>query len=87
MRRKSLGFIIFIIVIGALVGSALGEVLGLVLPAGVVKDFFLKSATASIGPGTLDIILLTFTIGFSLKLNITGVIGIVIAAYALRWIE
>lgn len=87
MRRKSLGFIIFIIVLGALVGSALGEVLGLILPTGVVKDFFLKSATASIGPGTLDIILLTFTIGFSLKLNITGVIGIVIAAYALRWIE
>ena len=87
MRRKSLGFIIFIIVLGALVGSALGEVLGLILPVGVVKDFFLKSATASIGPGTLDIILLTFTIGFSLKLNITGVIGIVIAAYALRWIE
>jgi hypothetical protein len=87
MRRKSLGFIIFIIVLGALVGSALGEVLGLILPAGVVKDFFLKSATASIGPGTLDIILLTFTIGFSIKLNITGVIGIVIAAYALRWIE
>lgn len=87
MRRKSLGFIIFIIILGALIGSVLGEVLGLILPAGVVKDFFLKSATASIGPGTLDIILLTFTIGFSIKLNITGVIGIVIAAYALRWIE
>jgi uncharacterized membrane protein len=87
MRRKSLGFIIFIIVLGALIGSALGEILGLILPAGVVKDFFLKSATASIGPGTLNIILMTFTIGFSIKLNITGVIGIVIAAYALRWIE
>jgi hypothetical protein len=87
MRRKSLGFIIFIIVLGALIGTALGEVLGLILPAGVVKDFFLKSATASIGPGTIDIILVTLTLGFSIKINITGVIGILISAYALRWIE
>ena len=87
MRRKSLAFIIFIIILGALVGSAIGEVIGVMLPDGVVKDFFLKSATASIGPGTLDIILITLTLGFSFKLNITGVLGIFLAAYALRWIE
>ena len=87
MRRKSLGFIIFIIIVGAMIGSALGEVIAFLVPAGVVKDFFLKSATASIGPGTLNIIILTLTLGFSIKLNITGIIGILIAAYALRWID
>jgi len=87
MRKKSVGFIIFIILIGALIGSALGEVLAFIIPAGVVKDFFLKSITASIGPGTLDLILLKFTLGFAIKLNITGVIGIFIAAYILRWVD
>jgi hypothetical protein len=87
MRKKSTTFIIFIIIVGALIGTALGEVIGLIIPDGVVQDFFLKSATANIGPGTLDIILLTVTLGFSFKLNITGVIGILIAAYALRWID
>jgi uncharacterized membrane protein len=87
MRRKSLSFIIFVIIIGALIGTAIGEVLGLILPAGVVKDFFLKSATASVGPATLNIILITLTLGFTFKINITGVIGILIAAYALRWID
>jgi len=87
MRKKSIAFIIFIVVVGALIGSVLGEILGLILPAGVVKDFFLKSATASVGPVTLDIILITLTLGFSFKLNITGVIGVLIAAYALRWID
>lgn len=87
MRKKSVGFIIFIIVIGALIGSALGEVLAFIIPAGVVKDFFLKSITASIGPGTLDLILLKFTLGFAIKLNITGVLGIFIAAYMLRWVD
>ncbi|TFH03031.1 MAG: DUF4321 domain-containing protein [Calditrichales bacterium] len=87
MRKKSIAFVIFIIVIGALIGTALGEVIGIIIPSGVVQDFFLKSASASIGPATLDIILLTLTIGFSFKLNITGVLGIIIAAYVLRWID
>ncbi len=87
MRRKSVGFIIFVIVLGALLGSALGEVLAFIMPVGVVKDFFLKSITTSLGPGTLDLILFKFTLGFALKLNITGVIGILIAAYILRWVD
>ncbi len=87
MRKKSLGFILIVIVLGALIGSALGEVIALLIPAGVVHQFFLKSATAALGPTTLDIIIMTFTIGFSIKLNITGVIGIFIAAYILRWVE
>ncbi len=87
MRKKSTAFIIFIIIVGALIGTAIGEVIGILVPQGVLQDFFLKSASASFGPGTLDIILLTITLGFSFKLNVMGVIGILIAAYALRWID
>jgi len=87
MRKKSTAFVILIIILGALIGTALGEVIGILVPAGVVQDFFLKSASASVGPATLDIILFTLTLGFSFKVNITGVIGVLIAAYALRWID
>ena len=87
MRKKNLGFITLIIILGALIGSALGELLAFILPPGVVKEFFLKSAVASIGPGTLNIIILTITLGFSLKVNTIGILGIVIAAYLLRWID
>lgn len=87
MRKKSLAFIVVIIVIGALIGSALGEVIAYVIPDGVVKEFFLKSVSASLGPGTLDIIIMTITLGFSIKVNIIGIFGILIAAYILRWID
>ena len=87
MRKKSIAFIIFIVVLGALIGTALGEIIALLVPPGVVKEFFIKSATANVGPVTLDIILITLTLGFSFKLNITGIIGILIAAYALRWVD
>ena len=87
MRKKNIGFIILIIILGAVIGSALGEIIAFILPAGVVKEFFLKSASASIGPGTLNIIIFTLTLGFSFKVNTIGILGIVIAAYILRWID
>ena len=87
MRKKSIWFILLIIFLGALIGSALGEIIAYLLPDGVVKQALIKAAVASIGPGTLDIIILTLTLGFSIKVNIIGVIGILIAAYLLRWME
>ncbi len=87
MRRKGLGLILFVIFLGAIIGSAMGEVLGLILPNGVVKEFFLRSASFSVGPAVLNLIVFTVTLGFSLKINVIGVIGILIAAYILRWID
>lgn len=87
MRKKSWGLIILVLIIGALIGSALGEVLAYVLPDGVVKQFFLKSFIPTFGPGTVDIGILKLTFGISLKINFISIIGITIAAYVLRWIE
>ena len=87
MRKKSIGWILVIILLGALIGTTLGEVLALILPQGVVKDFFLRSAEFGVGPATLNLVILTFTLGFSIKLNVISVIGIGIAAYLLRWTQ
>jgi Domain of unknown function (DUF4321) len=87
MRKKSLGFILIILLLGGLVGTALGEVLSLVLPEGVVKEFFLRSASFGFGPAEINLVILTFTLGFSLKINIIGVIGIILLGYLLRWLD
>ncbi|MEJ2633984.1 MAG: DUF4321 domain-containing protein [Calditrichia bacterium] len=87
MRKKSLGWILLIVFFGALIGSALGEVLAFVLPAGVVREFFLRSAVFNLGPATLNLVILKFTLGFSLKLNVIGVIGVILAGYFLRWAQ
>jgi len=87
MKKKSLGYYLIVLFIGALIGSALGEVIAYILPDGVVKQFFVKSVSASVGPATLNIVIMTFTLGFSIKINIMSVIGILITAYLLRWVE
>ncbi len=85
MRRKGLGYILVVVLLGAIIGSVLGEVFGLILPAGVVRDFFLKSATFSVGPAALNLIIISITLGFSLKINVIGILGIAIAAYLLKY--
>lgn len=85
MRKKSLGIILSVIFIGSIIGSAVGELIALIIPEGVVKQFFLRSVTIGFEPVTINLGILDFTLGFNFILNIIGVLGISFAAYLLRW--
>ncbi|MFQ5753410.1 MAG: hypothetical protein ACE5HI_15585, partial [bacterium] len=54
MTRKSFGRVVLVIILGAMIGTLFGKLLGLVLPEGVVKEFFLKEANFEVGPVTID---------------------------------
>jgi len=84
-RQKSLGLLALMLVLGLIVGSAVGEAIGLVLPDGVVKEFFLRSVTAALGPATVDLVAFSFTLGFSLNVHLMAVLGVVLATYLFRW--
>jgi len=84
--RPSLGFIILIIFVGAAIGTILGELMALILPPGVVEDFFTKSWEPELGPATLKLVLFELTLGLKLKINSAGIIGIGVAIYLLRWV-
>jgi hypothetical protein len=84
-RQKSVGFLIFMIVLGVVVGSAVGKAIGLILPEGVVKEFFLNSVKWSLGTTSLDIVALTLTFGLSLEVNVMAVLGVIFAMYLYRW--
>lgn len=85
MAKKSIGRVVLIIILGALIGSLLGQLISLILPAGVVKEFFLKSAQLEVGPAPINVGIFSITFGFKIILNIVGLIGIGIAIYFLRW--
>ncbi|MGH2570988.1 MAG: DUF4321 domain-containing protein [bacterium] len=85
MRHKSFWFLLFMVVLGMIVGTAVGEAIGLILPDGVVKNFFLRSVAASVGPATVNLVAFTFTLGFSLKINLMSVLGVVVSSYLFRW--
>lgn len=83
---RRLGLTIFIIVMGGIVFGAFGEFLGFIIPDGTVKTVFLKNIWVGFSPITINLHIVSFTIGFHLKFNIISVIGIILFAYILKWL-
>lgn len=87
MRKRPLAILIVFLFLGAMIGSALGQLVALLLPDGVVKQFFTRSATIGFKPFTVDLGFISFTLGFTFILNVIGIVGIAFAAYLLRWYQ
>lgn len=82
---RGLGLIVLVLLTGLLLGAFLGELVGALLPAGFWQTFFTKGPTVGlISPATLDLRFLSVTLGLALKVNLLAVIGVVVAALALR---
>lgn len=75
MRVKSNDGIILLLLIltGAIIGSIIGAALGDTLP---ILNF---GKSIGVEPFVVDLSVVTFTFGFKLTLNLSGIIGIVLA--------
>ena len=86
LKKRGAGFYLLIILAGALLGSGLGDLVGYILPSGVVREFFTRAITPGINPPlTINLLVMSLTLGFTLKLNIIALLGIVLMAYLLKW--
>jgi hypothetical protein len=83
--QRRIGLILLVVIAGLVVGSLLGELLGSLLPAGRAQDLITRGPTIGLTPpATVDLQFLAMTFGLSLKVNLVGVVGIVLAAVTLR---
>ena len=82
---RGLGLIILIVVAGLVVGSLLGELVASVLPAGTIQDLLTRGPQIGLTPpATVDLRFVALTFGMMLKVNVVGILGVVLAAFALR---
>jgi hypothetical protein len=85
MAQRGIGLVLLVVVAGLAIGSLLGELIGSALPTGWAHDLFTRGPTIGLAsPATIDVRFLWLTFGVGLKVNLVGVLGIVIAAFALR---
>ncbi len=83
--QRGVGLVVLIVVAGLVIGSLLGELAGGFLPSGWAHDLFTRGPTIGLtNPATLDLRFLSLTFGLLFKVNLVGVLGIVIAALTLR---
>ncbi|MFH1214274.1 MAG: DUF4321 domain-containing protein [Candidatus Neomarinimicrobiota bacterium] len=84
-RKIPIVLVIGVLLFGAMLGSLAGELIRMSLPDGVVKEVFLRSIDIMLGPAVIDLIMFSLTLGFTLKFNFIGIVGLAIAYYILRF--
>ena len=83
--QRGIGLVILVVLAGLVVGSLLGELLGSLLPAGHARELITRGPMVGLmPPATLDLRFLAVTFGLGLKVNLVGVVGVVLATIALR---
>ena len=92
-KARSISLILLVLFFGAMMGTLLGELLGCLLPPGLVKDFFLTSvyfdlaglfgnATSVV---TIDLVMFVLKFGLEITINFASIIGLATAYYFLRF--
>ena len=86
-KKKNLWLIILFILIGALLGNILSEILRAVSPAGPVRNMFTEGVHIGITPPVaLDLRLITFTIGFTIRVNLLTLLGTILGIYIYKYV-
>ncbi len=88
MRRlkENKGLTIFVLLMGLIIGSFIGELLGMVLPDGAVKMVMTTPLKIGFHPISLDLHIFTIVLGFMIKINLFGFIGVLVLGYSLKWL-
>lgn len=69
-----------IVILGGLIGSVLGEVIAMVLPGGTVERLLAKGVNPGLNPPfTLDLKVIVVTVGFSVKITLATILGVVLS--------
>jgi ABC-type dipeptide/oligopeptide/nickel transport system permease subunit len=85
LNGRKLGYLTLVLMIGLLLGSAVGDILGYFLPDSPVKRVFVLGFTYVFPPATLNLIILSITFGFSVKANVVSVLFVLLLAHLLKW--
>ncbi|MBZ0168563.1 hypothetical protein MELA_02667 [Candidatus Methylomirabilis lanthanidiphila] len=84
-RDDSAIVLLVILILGALIGTVMGEVIAVMAPGGIVEKIFSKGITPGLSPpATLDLKVLSISFGFNVKINLSSLLGIGLALLLYR---
>jgi len=84
-RGDSVIVLLVILILGALIGTVIGEVIATIAPGGMLEKIFSRGINPGLSPPTtLDLKVITVSFGFSVKINLSSVLGIALALLIYR---
>ena len=87
-HRRNVKRLLWTLALGLLLGGLLTQLSGVFLPESPAKTFLTSSVAASVGPLSIDLLVIAFTVGpLILSVNALTFVGILIVAFLVRsWI-
>ena len=86
-NKRSISIILLMLFVGCIIGTALSLLFSMILPNGVVKDFFMQSISLGWGNSDtwIDLSVIKFKTGFYIDVSALSLIGMSISWYFLRY--
>lgn len=87
-RRRSVQRLFWTLVLGLFLGGLFTKLSEMFLPESAARDFLVTSVAASVGPFSVDLVAVAFTVGpLVVTLNVLTLVGVAIVAFVARsWI-
>ena len=85
MKRSEIVFLIVSLILAAVAGGLVGDIIGKFLPDGATKTLFQESLQIGIKPFTVDFFAISFTLGFMFKINFVSVLFLIMVVIYFRW--
>ncbi|MGD8321809.1 MAG: hypothetical protein PVJ02_15280 [Gemmatimonadota bacterium] len=87
-RRRGIVRLAWTLILGLFLGGLLSKLSEMFLPDSAARDFLTTSVHASLGPLSVDLVAVAFTIGpLTMTLNVLTLVGIgIVALIARAWI-
>lgn len=85
MKKRELTFIVVALVLGAVFGGLVGDIIGTFLPPGAAKTVFSKNIEIGFDSTTVDLFALTFTVGLKFRVNFMSVMVVLLVIIYFRW--
>ncbi len=85
MKKREVTFILVALILGAVAGGLIGDIIGTYLPPGAAKTVFTKSIEIGIDTMQLDLYALKLIFGLTLKVNFMSVLVLILIIIYFRW--
>jgi len=85
MKSREVMFIMVALILGAVIGGLLGEIIATYLPDGAAKTLFSKSIEIGFQTLKVDFYAISFTVGLMLKINLLSALAVILVMIYFRW--
>jgi len=85
MKTREVTFILVALILGAVVGGLIGDIIAGFLPPGAAKTVFGKSLEIGMDTMKVDFYAISFTFGVKLKINFMSVLVLLLVIIYFRW--